>query len=96
MVKEAIIFLVGYVIGLAMQDANAQTYVVTTPQGNVAGYIQQNGNTVNVLGPNGNPVSPPLTAYPTQLVAPNGLAVGTPAYTVPPTPPSPPTVRVLQ
>jgi hypothetical protein len=94
--KETIFFLVGCIVGLGMQETNAQTYVVTTPQGNVAGYIQQNGQTVNVLGPNGNPVSPPLTAYPNQIVAPSGMAVGAPAYTVPMQPPSPPTIRVLQ
>lgn len=94
--KETIIFIVGYILGLGMQDANAQTYVLTTPQGQVAGYIQQSGSTVNVLGPNGNPVSPPLTAYPTQLVSPSGMAIGTPAYTVPAMPPSPPSPRVLQ
>jgi hypothetical protein len=92
--KEAIIFLIGYIVGLGMQDAAAQTYVVTTPQG-VAGYIQQNGQTINVLGPNGNPVSPPLTVYPNQIVGPT-MAVGVPAYTVPMQPPSPPQVRVLQ
>lgn len=94
--KELLIFLAGVAVGVWVNTAEAQTYVVTTPQGNVAGYIQQNGQTVNVLGPNGNPVSPPLTAYPTQIVSPNGMAVGAPAYTVPMQPPSPPTVRVLQ
>ena len=93
--KETIIFLVGYIVGLGMQEASAQTYVITTPQG-VAGYIQQNSQTVNVLNTNANPVSPPLTAYPTQIVAPSGIAVGVPAYTVPMQPPSPPQVRVLQ
>lgn len=92
--KEIIIFLVGYIVGLGMQEANAQTYVITTPQG-VAGYIQQNGQTVNVLNTNGNPVSPPLTLYPNQIVGP-AMAVGVPVYTVPMQPPSPPQVRVLQ
>ena len=93
--KETIIFLVGYIVGLNIQAANAQTYVITTPQG-VAGYIQQNGNTVNVLTPNGNSVGQPLTVYPNQIVTPYGAAVGTSSYTVPMTPPSPPSVRVLQ
>ena len=92
--KETIIFLVGYIVGLGMQEANAQTYVITTPQG-VAGYIQQNGNTVNVVTPNGNTVGQPITVYPNQLVGPT-MAVGVPAYTVPMQPPSPPQVRVLQ
>ena len=93
--KEIIIFMCGYILGLAMQDAYAQTYVVTTPQG-TAGYIQQNGNTVNVLNANGNVISPPLTVQPTQLTTPSGYAIGTPSYTIPMTPPSPPSPRVLQ
>jgi len=76
--------------------AKAQTYVVTNPQGYVQSYIQQNGNTVNVLGPNGNQIAPPLTVYPNQIVAPSGYAIGTPSYSVPPSPPSPPSVRVFQ
>jgi hypothetical protein len=47
--KEAIIFLVGYIVGLHIQPAQAQTYAITNIQGQVTGYIQQNGNTVNVL-----------------------------------------------
>jgi formylmethanofuran dehydrogenase subunit D len=74
----------------------AQTYVVTNPQGQVTGYIQQNGNTVNVLTPNGNTVGQPMTLYPNQIVTPSGSAIGVPSYTVPMTPPSPPSVRVLQ
>jgi hypothetical protein len=49
--KETIIFFIGYILGLGMQDAAAQTYVIQNPQGQVTGYIQQNGNTVNVLTP---------------------------------------------
>ena len=94
--KEAIIFLVGYIVGLNIQAAEAQTYAITNPQGQVTGYIQQNGNTVNVLTPNGNTVGQPLTVYPNQIVTPSGAAIGIPSYTVPMTPPSPPSIRVLQ
>jgi len=94
--KELLIFIAGVAVGVWVNNAEAQTYVVTTLQGHVAGYIQQNGSTINVLGPNGNLVSPPLTAYPNQIVAPSGMAVGIPSYTVPMQPPSPPQVRVLQ
>jgi hypothetical protein len=73
----------------------AQTYVVTNPQG-VTGYIQQNGNTVNLLTPQGNTVGQPMTLYPNQIVTQSGSAIGVPSYTVPMTPPSPPSVRVLQ
>jgi hypothetical protein len=91
--------LLGAVLGGMMAygiPAKAQTYVIQNPQGQVTGYIQQNGNTVNILTPNGNTVGQPLTVYPNQIVTPNGSAIGVPMYTVPMTPPSPPSVRVLQ
>jgi hypothetical protein len=76
--------------------AHAQTYAIQNQQGQITGYIQQNGNTVNVLTPQGNTVGQPLTVYPTQIVTPYGAAIGTPSYTVPRIPPSPPSVRVFQ
>ena len=91
--------ILGAIIGGMMAygvPAKAQTYVIQNPQGQVTGYIQQNGNTVNVLTPQGNTVGQPLTVYPNQIVTPQGSAIGVPSYTVPMTPPSPPSVRVLQ
>ena len=91
--------LLGAILGAMLAygvPAHAQTYVITNPQGQVTGYIQQNGNTVNVLTPQGNTVGQPLTVYPTQIVTPNGAAIGTPSYTVPSVPMSPPSPRVLQ
>lgn len=91
--------LLGAVLGGMMAygvPAKAQTYAVQNSHGYVQGYIQQNGNTVNVISPNGNTVGSPLTVYPTQLTAPSGYAIGTPSYSVPPSPPSPPSPRVLQ
>ena len=91
--------LLGAVLGAMMAygiPAHAQTYVVTNPHGQVTGYIQQNGNTINVLTPNGNTVGQPLTVYPNQIVTPSSAAIGVPLYTVPMTPPSPPSVRVMQ
>lgn len=95
-VKTIVAFGFGFLLCQYTHDANAQTYAVQNPQGYVQGYIQRNGQTVNVLGPNGNPVTPPLTVQPQQLTAPSGYAIGTPSYTVPMTPPSPPSPRVLQ
>jgi hypothetical protein len=91
--------LLGAVLGGMMAygiPAKAQTYVIQNPQGQVTGYIQQNGNTVNVITPQGNTVGQPLTVYPNQIVTPQGAAIGVPMYTVPMTPPSPPSIRVLQ
>ena len=91
--------ILGAIIGGMMAygvPAKAQTYVIQNQQGQVTGYIQQNGNTVNVLNSQGNTVGQPLTVYPNQIVTPQGAAIGVPMYTVPMTPPSPPSIRVLQ
>jgi hypothetical protein len=89
-------YLLGACLFGAMINVSAKTYVIQNPQGQVQGYIQQNGNTVNVLAPNGNTVGAPLTVYPNQVVSPSGYAIGTPSYSVPMTPPSPPSPRVMQ
>jgi hypothetical protein len=91
--------ILGAIIGAMFAygvPAHAQTYVIQNPQGQVTGYIQQNGNTVNMLNSQGSTVGQPLTVYPTQIVTPYGGAIGSPSYTVPRTPPSPPSVRVFQ
>ena len=73
----------------------AQTYVITTPQGNVANYVQIQGNQAQVLNSQGNVVQN-LTIYSNQAVTPQGYAIGIPSYTVPMNPPSPTSPRVLQ
>jgi hypothetical protein len=93
--KEIFIFLGGVAVGLWVSNAQAQTYVITTPQGYQAGVIQVQGNQATVVNNAGYPVQN-ITVYPNQVVAPSGYAVGTPSYTVPMTPPSPPSPRVLQ
>jgi len=72
----------------------AQTYVVTNPQGNVSYYVQKQGNQVQIVNNQG--VVQNATIYPNQVVTPQGWAIGTPSYTVPMLPPSPPSPRVLQ
>jgi hypothetical protein len=72
----------------------AQTYVVTDPQGNVSYYVQKQGNQVQIVNNQG--VIQNATIYPNQVVTPQGYAIGTPSYTVPMSPPSPPSPRVLQ
>jgi hypothetical protein len=91
--------ILGAIIGAMMAygiPAHAQTYAIQNSQGQVTGYIQQNGNTVNVLNSQGNAIGQQLTVYPNQIVSPNGAAIGIPSYTIPMTPPSPPSVRVFQ
>jgi len=93
--KEAIIFLIGYIVGLGMQDVRAQTYQINTPQGYSAGTVQVQGNTAQIVTPSGY-TAQSYTVYPTQVTTPYGAAIGSTGYTVPPSPPSPPAPRVLQ
>jgi hypothetical protein len=93
--KEMIIFLVGFVIGGWAVQAEAQTYVITNPQGYSKGTVQVQGNQAQVVN-NAGFITQSLTVYPTQVVTPQGYAIGTPSYTVPSTPMSPPSPRVLQ
>jgi len=80
---------------LLIQSASAQTYVITNPQGYVTGTVQVQGNQAQIVDNRGF-VQNSLTIYPNQIVTPQGYAVGTPSYTVPLSPPSPPSPRVLQ
>ncbi len=80
---------------LFVGTAQAQTYVITNPQGFQAGTVQIQGNQAQVVNNAGVTVQN-LTIYPNQVGTPQGYAVGTPAYIVPPSPPSPPSPRVLQ
>jgi hypothetical protein len=93
--KEVFIFLAGVAVGLWLPDSYAQTYVITNPQGYSQGTVQVQGNQAQVVN-NAGYVTQSLTVYPTQVTAPSGYAIGTPSYTVPMTPPSPPSPRVLQ
>ena len=93
--KEIIIFVSGIAVGLWVSTAQAQTYVITNPQGYTQGTVQVQGNQAQVVN-NAGRVTQNLTIYPNQVVTPSGYAIGTPSYTVPPSPPSPPSPRVLQ
>jgi hypothetical protein len=93
--KELIIFLVGFTIGGWAVQSEAQTYIITNPQGYSQGTVQVQGNQAQVVN-NAGYVTQSLTIYPNQAVTPRGYAIGTPSYTVPSTPMSPPSPRVLQ
>jgi hypothetical protein len=75
--------------------AQAQTYVISTPQGYVQETVQVRGNQAQVVN-NAGYVTQSVTIYPNQVVTPTGYAVGTPSYTVPAVPMSPPSPRVMQ
>ena len=90
--KELIIFVLGFYVG---NWAQAQTYVRTNPQGYSQGTVQVQGNQAQVVN-NAGYVTKSLTIYPNQVVTPRGYAIGTHSYTVPSTPMSPSSPRVLQ
>lgn len=94
--KEILIFLGGIAVGICLNDAQAQQYVITNPQGYSQGTIQIQGTQGQIVDNRGY-ISQSLTIYPNQVVTQSGAAVGTSTgYTVPPVPMSPPSPRVLQ
>jgi len=67
--KELLIFLGGVAVGLCLPDAQAQTYVVTNPQGYVQQTVQVQGNQAQVVN-NAGYVTQSVTIYPNQVVVP--------------------------
>jgi len=81
-------------------SAHAQTYQMTSPQGYSQGTVQIQGNTAQFVNPMGY-TTQTATIYPNQVVitTPNGYTqsvVGNAGYTVPSSPSTPPSPRVLQ
>ena len=80
--------------------AKAQTVQLTDSRGYSQGTVQINGNTAQFVNPMGY-TTQTATIYPNQVVitTPNGYTtsvVGNTSYTVPPSPSTPPSPRVLQ
>ena len=80
--------------------AKAQTVQLTDAQGFNRGTVQINGNTAQFVNPMGYTIQT-ATMYPNQVVitTPNGYTqsvVGNTGYTVPPSPPTPMSPRVMQ
>ena len=80
--------------------AKAQSLQMYDGQGNNQGTVQINGNTAQFVNPQGY-TTRTATIYPNQVVitTPNGYTqsvVGNTGYTVPPSPPTPSSPRVLQ
>jgi hypothetical protein len=80
--------------------AKAQTYPMTDSRGYNVGTVQINGNTAQFVNPMGY-TTQTATIYPNQVVitTPNGYTqsvVGNTGYTVPPSPTTPSSPRVLQ
>lgn len=80
--------------------AKAQTYPMTNAQGYNVGSVQLQGNTAQFVNAQGV-TTQTATIYPNQVVitTPNGYTqsvVGNAGYTVPPSPQTPASPRVLQ
>ena len=81
-------------------SAKAQTYPMTNAYGYNVGSVQIQGNTAQFVNAAGV-TTQTATIYPNQVVitTPNGYTqsvVGNTGYTVPPSPPTPSSPRVLQ
>ena len=80
--------------------AKAQTYPMTDSRGYNVGTVQIQGNTAQFVNPMGY-TTQTATIYPNQVIiqTPNGVitnVIGNTGYTVPPSPPTPASPRVLQ
>ena len=101
--KDAIgVAILGIILGcmFGYGSAQAQTYPMTDSRGYNTGSVQINGNTAQFVNPQGY-TTQTATIYPNQIVftTPQGYAtsvVGNTGYTVPPSPPTPSSPRVLQ
>jgi hypothetical protein len=95
--------LLGLVLGCMFAygiPTKAQTIQMTDARGYNVGTVQIQGNTAQFVNPMGV-TTQTATLYPNQVVItnPNGVTtnvIGVPSYTVPPSPPSPTSPRVLQ
>jgi hypothetical protein len=95
--------LLGAVLGAMFAygiPAKAQTIQLTDSRGYSQGTVQINGNTAQFVNPQGY-TTQTATLYPNQIVitTPQGYAtsvVGNTGYTVPPSPPTPMSPRVMQ
>ena len=95
--------LLGAVLGAMFAygvPAKAQTIPMTNAQGYNVGTVQINGNTAQFVNPMGV-TTQIATLYPGQVIiqTPSGVTtavVGNTGYTVPPSPPTPMTPKVMQ
>ena len=95
--------LLGAVLGAMFAygvPAKAQTVQMTNAQGYNVGTVQINGNTAQFVNPQGV-TTQVATLYPGQVIiqTPQGVTtavIGNTGYTVPPSPPTPMTPRVMQ
>ena len=98
-IKIVLVFAAGFLLCQYTHEAEAQTVQVTDNRGYSMGTVQINGNTAQFVNPMGY-TTQTATIYPNQVVITDSsnrsITVGQPNYTVPPSPPTPTTPRVMQ
>jgi hypothetical protein len=97
-IKTVLVFASGFLLCQYTHEAEAQTVQLTDNRGYSIGTVQINGNTAQFVNPMGV-TTQTATIYPNQVVitSPQGTTVvGQPSYTVPPSPLTPMTPRVMQ
>ena len=97
-IKIVLVFAAGFLLCQYTHEAEAQTVQVTDNRGYSMGTVQINGNTAQFVNPMGY-TTQTATIYPNQVVITDSsnrlITVGQPSYTVPPSPPTPTTPRVM-
>ena len=98
-IKIVLVFAAGFLLCQYTHEAEAQTIQLTDNRGYSMGTVQINGNTAQFVNPMGY-TTQTATIYPNQVVITDSsnrsITVGQPSYTVPPSPPTPMSPRVMQ
>ena len=98
-IKIVLVFASGFLLCQYTHEAEAQTVQVTDNRGYSMGTVQINGNTAQFVNPMGY-TTQTATIYPNQVVITDSsnrsITVGQPSYTVPPSPLTPMSPRVMQ
>ena len=98
-IKIVLVFAAGFLLCQYTHEAEAQTVQVTDNRGYSMGTVQINGNTAQFVNPMGY-TTQTATIYPNQVVITDSsnrsITVGQPSYTVPPSPLTPMSPKVMQ
>ena len=98
-IKIVLVFAAGFLLCQYTHEAEAQTVQVTDNRGYSMGTVQINGNTAQFVNPMGY-TTQTATIYPNQVVITDSsnrsITVGQPSYTVPQSPLTPMSPRVMQ
>ena len=98
-IKIVLVFAAGFLLCQYTHEAEAQTVQVTDNRGYSMGTVQINGNTAQFVNPMGY-TTQTATIYPNQVVITDSsnrsITAVKPSYTIPPSPLTPMSPRVMQ